>query len=127
MAIMGTHNIQDVLTDIINVPTGTITTTNRYKSAVAMYNKYKNKPGINRIIAHSLGSLEANEMNNRIKGVDKLPITIYNAPLITGISKIKPNIHDYSTVGDVISLADLTAQRKTVDINPISAHFTYKK
>lgn len=127
MAIMGTHDIQDVLTDIVNVPTGTITSTNRYKSAVDMYNKFKDEPGIVRIVAHSLGGLEANEMNNRIKGVDKIPITIYNAPLITGISKIKPNVHDYSTVGDIVSLGDLTAKRKTIDINPVSAHFTYKK
>ena len=90
MVILGSHDIQDVLTDVVNVPTGTITATHRYKSAVDVYKKYKAQ----RIIGHSLGSLIANEMNTRDKGVDKIPIQIYHSPLVNGISQIKPNMMD---------------------------------
>ena len=101
MVILGSHDIQNVLTDVVNVPTGTIAATHRYESAVDVYKKYKPQ----RIIGHSLGSLIANEMNNRVKGVDKIPIQIYKSPLVNGISQIKPNTMDYSTTGDIVLYA----------------------
>ena len=43
MAIMGTHDVQDIITDIVSVPTGTITAANRYTSAVNLYRQTKPK------------------------------------------------------------------------------------
>ena len=104
MVIPGSHDVQDVLTDVVNVPTGTITATHGYKSAVDVYKKYKPQ----RIIGHSLGIPIAHEMNNRVEGVDKIPIQIYDSPLVNGISQIKPNMMDYSTTCDIVCMLDTT-------------------
>ena len=75
-------------------------------------------------IGHSLGGYLANAINHRVKGIDNIPIQIYHAPLITGIPKIKPNVMDYSTIGDIVSILDGISRRQDVDLNPISAHST---
>ena len=119
LVISGTKSLDDVLIDAINVPTNTITTTERYKEAAKLYEKHKPST----IVSHSLGSLIANEINNRYN--HKGEVYIYNAPLVSGISRIRKNVKDYSQYGDIVSGLDFTARRKTGSINPIKAH-SYK-
>jgi alpha-beta hydrolase superfamily lysophospholipase len=116
LVISGTHNIQDVITDIKDVPTNNITNTDRYKEALKLFKQYQPK----NIIGHSLGGLIANEINNRQNYKGR--VSIYNAPLISGISDIKDNVNDYSKYGDLVSILDTTAKRTTGSINPLTAH-----
>lgn len=116
--IAGTHNIEDVLTDVKQLVVG-IEHTHRYDDALKAYRKYKPS----RIIGHSLGGLLANSLNNNEKF--KGDVRIYNAPLITGITKYRKNVEDFSKYGDIISMLDLKAERTTGSLNPLSAH-SYK-
>jgi hypothetical protein len=64
--------------------------------------------------------LIANEINNRQNYKGR--VSIYNAPLISGISDIKDNVNDYSKYGDLVSILDTTAKRTEGSINPLTAH-----
>lgn len=119
LVVSGTHNIQDILTDIKDVPTNNIVNTDRYKQAKQVYTKYHPS----HLLGHSLGGLIVNELVNREHFKGKA--TIYNAPLVSGISTIKPNVEDHSKWGDIISMLDITAKRTKGSLNPLSAH-SYK-
>lgn len=124
LVILGTHNPLDVATDILAVPEGRIRQTKRYKEALRTYNNLISEGSpVNNIVAHSLGGLVSNELNNEVNF--KGNVRIYDSPLVTGVSHIRRNVQHVSQYADPVSSLDFTSKRVPFDFSNI--HRSYKE
>jgi hypothetical protein len=111
--VVGTHNLNDVVTDGY-LALGGLKSTNRYKEADKMLTKAKEKykPTSTSVIGHSLGGSIAGLIASKsddVKTLDK-GATIG--------SRIRSNENAYRSSGDAVSLLNSGSKRMTTLANP---------
>jgi hypothetical protein len=110
--VSGTHNLQDVGTDIY-LAFGGIKNTNRYKEARTTLNKAKEKYKTNATVSgHSLGGT----ISGLIAGKDDQVFTLDKGATIG--SRVRGNEKAFRTRGDLVSLLNSGATRVKTLANP---------
>ena len=114
---------QDILDDLLRLPTRNAHNTQKYKDAMEMIKK---SPEVDRLVGHSLASAVINKINQ--EQPNKFATTTYATPAIKKKRHGKQNPHrlDFRKKGDLVSALDGYAETQDIDEwNPLVAH-TFK-
>ena len=114
---------QDILDDLLRLPTRNAHNTQKYKDAMEMLKK---SPEVDRLVGHSLASAVINKINQ--EQPNRFATTTYATPAIKKKRHGKQNPHrlDYRNKGDLVSALDGYAITQDIDEwNPLIAH-TFK-
>ena len=114
---------QDILGDLLRLPTRNAHNTQKYKDAMDMIKK---SPEVDRLVGHSLASAVINKINQ--EQPNKFATTTYATPAIKKKRHGKQNPHrlDFRNKGDLVSALDGYAETQDIDEwNPLVAH-TFK-
>ena len=114
---------QDILDDLLRLPTRNAHNTQKYKDAMDMIKK---SPEVDRLVGHSLASAVINKINQ--EQPNRFATTTYATPAIKKKRHGKQNPHrlDYRNKGDLVSALDGYAETQDIDEwNPLVAH-TFK-
>ena len=114
---------QDILDDLLRLPTRNAHNTQKYKDAMDMIKK---SPEVDRLVGHSLASAVINKINQ--EQPNKFATTTYATPAIKKKRHGKQNPHrlDFRNKGDLVSALDGYAETQDIDEwNPLVAH-TFK-
>ena len=114
---------QDILDDLLRLPTRNAHNTQKYKDTMEMLKK---SPEIDRLVGHSLASAVINKINE--EQPTKFSTTTYATPTIKKKRHGKQHPHrlDFRNKGDLVSALDGYAETQDIDEwNPLVAH-TFK-
>ena len=114
---------QDILDDLLRLPTRNAHNTQKYKDAMEMIKK---SPEVDRLVGHSLASAVINKINQ--EQPNRFATTTYATPAIKKKRHGKQNPHrlDFRNKGDLVSALDGYAERQDIDEwNPLVTH-TFK-
>ena len=96
------HKVNDVIADLLFIPTHNIQLSERYKDAMEELSKH---PDVNRLVGYSLGSSVVQDINNRHG--NKYATTVYSSPFVSGINQQKnPRYLRFRNRGDPITMFD---------------------
>ncbi len=111
---------QDVLDDLLLVPTRNVHHSEKYKDAMKAINE---SPEVSRLVGHSLASAVINQINN--ENPNKYSTTTYATPTIKPKRKGKQNpLHkDFRNKNDIVSaLEGYAITNDSGEWNPLMAH-----
>jgi len=114
---------QDILDDLLRLPTRNAHNTQKYKDAIDMIKK---SPEVDRLVGHSLASAVINKINQ--EQPNRFATTTYATPAIKKKrhGKQDPRRLDYRNKHDVVSMLDGYAETQDIDEwNPLINH-TFK-